>query len=94
MAINTKSMEWEYEDEWRIRVSLEGLDKSQDNHGKLSYFAPLEMNAISAIIYGKKSSSDFRRKIRDIVHEKRLQKIIFFEVNMHATEYKLDILSL
>jgi hypothetical protein len=88
-AMLTKSSEWEYEKEWRVS----GMYKLQSLLPPKEWISIGREQPISAIIFGLKSSDQFREKVKCLVSKSNL-KIAFKECYLSDRKYKLRIRNL
>lgn len=65
-SVTRKSVDWKYEEEYRLILASEWLDFSDEKARKLKY----DFSVLDGIIFGIKTSLDDKRRIRKIVEAK------------------------
>ena len=86
----TKSIEWEYEAEWRTTTPLKATQQI-DYTTHTEYFAPLPIKAIKSVILGARASEILQRKILDLVTAPDFCHIAVAKAQLHDREYRLQI---
>lgn len=80
----TKSIDWSYEDEWRVYPNVKS-DISENEEGKFS------SNDVVALYFGCRMDMAVRRELLDIVDQKYPNAIVF-QAQKNEREYFLDFL--
>lgn len=83
----TKSIEWAYENEYRMLMDLDKADESQ----KDIYLFKFPKESIKSIYLGTRISDENKSKILDIIYnDEDFQKINIFQANISKEHYKLE----
>jgi hypothetical protein len=72
----TKSREWEYENEYRMVVALQDVNKVIDDD---IYLFKLPFDVIKSIIFGVKSSNALKNRVKNILKSKEKNHITLFQ---------------
>jgi hypothetical protein len=92
--IVTKSRRWHYEDEWRMLLDLETLERRLICGGVLGHFINFPVDAITEIILGYRCPFDTEQAVREAMKLHGLapgDKLLRAEP--HATEFKLQFVN-
>lgn len=86
-----KSIQWEYEQEWRMLTDLDSANKVIERNDHHVYLFDLPFSAIKSITLGCKSSSELKQKVKAIVSSStELQHITLYELYEDRGTYKLN----
>ncbi|PYI91907.1 MAG: hypothetical protein DME97_11995 [Verrucomicrobia bacterium] len=92
--IVTKSRRWHYEDEWRMLLELESLERRLICGGVLGYFINFPVGAITKVILGYRCPFDTEQAIREVMKLHGLSpRDKLLRAEPHATEFKLQFVN-
>lgn len=88
----TKSIIWEYEEEWRILIGLAGQD---DKAFRVNPVQKISPNAVSCVIFGMAmSESKILQKCREIKQSPSWGHVLLKRAVLHNTKYELEIVDI
>jgi len=85
----SKSSDWSHEEEMRIVVYLDKLEKIHN-----AYFLPMIPQSVVCVIYGCKCKPVFRMQAYHHLTQPVLAHVAIYGAKQHETEYKLDFIEL
>jgi hypothetical protein len=97
-AVMTKSVDWEYEKEFRAvfpvdfleRLQQQGLAHLKDFKGKKTWFLRLYSVSIKKVIFGLYTKDDLKAKIRELAKQQDLQHVRLCQAEESET-YTLNL---
>ncbi len=89
--IRTKSLDWAYEDEYRVIVAWAACDKRHTS-GREMFFLPFAKDAVREIIIGCRASDDAKKEIMEIA-ESEYPRAELLEARRHPTDFRIEITS-
>ncbi|MDR3557944.1 MAG: DUF2971 domain-containing protein, partial [Candidatus Pacebacteria bacterium] len=94
-VLYTKTLEWEFEDEWRIIRGFNGGQKApkQDPYGKDVFLFDIPPFAIQTVVFGYRTTSENEKALRKIVIANENLKHIVFRRAVRNVDGKIEIVS-
>lgn len=94
-VLYTKTLEWQFEDEWRIIRRLDSGQKEpeQDSYGKDVFLFEIALSAIRAVVFGYRMRPENEKELREIVSGNANLKHIVFRRAVRNVDGKVEIIS-
>jgi hypothetical protein len=91
-VVRTKSLEWNYEREWRQLFTLDTCTKVHNPNGSVDYYKPLPPDAISSVMFGVRCRPKTDELVRELVTRPNLQHVRLWRAVLHERDFKLKVI--
>jgi hypothetical protein len=90
-AISQKSLEWQYEEEWRLLIDIKHLRKGEDP-ANANLYLPVRPEAIDQVIFGSRCSNTLASRIENaIASTPTLRTVRRFKARLNPKLFKIVI---
>lgn len=95
MVLQSKSKEWQYEQEWRMLQPLEDADKVEPKESGNIYLFSMPPSCVKGVILGYKMSEENKNRILDLrISDKRYSHLKVSRPILNERKYALDLIEI
>ncbi len=86
-----KSIDWEYEMEWRLLIPLFLSNETINKNGETIHLVKFPTDCIESIVFGIKSNNELKELIYKIIENKRLRRVKIGQMYVANNEPKINV---